>query len=233
MANFGRLLLFLTFPSLSFAADMKCNSTTPPFGTFTDFFLPCQVVFYHQHQDANQSNSSTVNNSFTHPACWPSPRNPIIGVKNVSLWMWPDFCVGQEPRCYVLRQGRQLEGLPSDTLTKFRLQEPNHTTAIWLDCLADVEMAAKARRNNDDTFVSVESWGLDPYSIWNPINIVFVLGTCLTVGVCMYWCFRTCLGYFFDAMTGNDRTTSPQYSTPTTRLLSARHTLQATTYGAF
>jgi hypothetical protein len=175
------------------ATAYTCEHDSYPFGLYTTFFAPCQVLFY-------QSSSSSNNDTVEAAADWgygcdsmdtftvPLETRPIL------ITDFPDQCVGDEARCYTLEN----KMMSLNKSLHESLLPPEGTTHVMVNCMEDNTAANAAA----DQFVGNLTEAADEFTnaAENFAHAMVIFGWVVmltlvaSIGACIYCCIAGCGG---------------------------------------
>lgn len=159
LAYLGVLLSLV--PAVS---SFTCTTVTQPAGQYTNLFLPCTFTFF------QASSAAMDTNDYTCTLLSSSEQYEEKTVREQSVFLWPDQCVGTERRCYDYE--RDFDMLNPVTLD---MNIPEGTTHIMLDCLADADQAQQLQDDISEGLNGVVD-ALMVFAVTVLICVLFIIG---------------------------------------------------------
>jgi len=155
-------------------STFTCTSKTRPASQYTSLFAPCTFTFFQAPLAAMDTDD------YTCKLLSSSEQYEEKTILEQSVFLWPDQCVGNEPRCY--DYVRDFGMLNSST---FDINIPNGTTHIMLDCMKDHEQATQL-------FNDVGTGITEVVNTMKLFAIAALLCIVSSIGACICCCVKGC-----------------------------------------
>uniref|UniRef100_A0A7S2WAK5 Uncharacterized protein n=1 Tax=Eucampia antarctica TaxID=49252 RepID=A0A7S2WAK5_9STRA len=160
-------------------SDEFCTSNSLGDDFYISVFEPCKVVFF-----TNSSISDSTGEG--HYSCDDHAYEPnqVVSEAQLQVFMWPESCVANGPRCYLLKENPDLVEYLIDPNNIYTVNDifsfPEDATAVSVSCVADYAKFQKTMKTAQDDFSTS--------SLVHPlIGITALLGI-LSLAVCLCGC---------------------------------------------
>ena len=160
-----------------------CEHDSYPFGTYTAYFAPCQVLFYQ-----SSSSDDTVEAADWGYGCDSMDASAVqLEKRPILITFFPDQCVGDEARCYTLEN----QMMPLNE-SLHEILPPEGTTHVMVNCMEDNIEAGQLMGNltdmTDQFTDAAVSFANGMLIFFYVINAAIVASIIACIWCCIYGC---------------------------------------------